>query len=275
MYRKKIEKNNSFSLEATFDCGQCFRFDPLEDGSYFGIASDRTARFYDEGENIIMEIDDEKDFPFWADFLDLGRDYGAIVESLKDEPLLYGVADFGRGIRILNQDPWEALCSFIISQNNNIPRIKGIISRLCENFGGEIKEGCFSFPSAERLSKCSPEELAPLRAGFRVKYILDAAKKVASGEIILEDLRSAPFDEAKEKLKTICGVGDKVANCVLLFGLGHINAFPVDVWIRRIMECKFPNGLPDSTEGVRGIIQQYLFYYYRIHPEELEEKRAV
>lgn len=268
MHRERIKKNNSFELAATFDCGQCFRFNEDENGVFSGVASGRSARFYDDGDFVLLECD-ESDVPFWLHFLDYERDYCGIVETLKDEELLYKIADYGRGIRILRQEPWEALCSFIISQNNNIPRIKGIIERLCESFGEKLPGGEYSFPSAARLSKCTGEDLAPLRAGFRNRYILDAARKVSGGEIDLNSLYKMPYEEAKAKLKTICGVGDKVANCVLLFGLGHVNAFPVDVWIKRIMESKFPKGLPECCEGSRGIIQQYLFYYYRSHADEL------
>ena len=268
MYRERLDKKDSFELAATFDCGQCFRFNEADDGAYVGVASGRSARFYDGGDSVILECgDDDRDF--WLDFLDYDRDYKSVIETLKDEELLYKIANYGRGIRILRQEPWEALCSFIISQNNNIPRIKGIIERLCESFGERLIDGMYSFPSAERIAKCTEEDLSYLRAGFRVRYILDASRKVAGGEIDLSALYKMPYDDAKAVLMTICGVGEKVANCVLLFGLGHINAFPQDVWIKRIMESKFSSGLPECCEGSKGIIQQYLFYYYRSHSEEL------
>lgn len=270
MYSAKINKGTTLDLEATFNCGQCFRFNRLPDGSFGGVAFGRSVRFYDEGESVRVECADEQEFLLWQDFLDLDRDYEKIIVSLKNQELLYRIADYGRGIRILKQESWEALCSFIISQNNNIPRIKGIIERLCENYGEKLSGGEYTFPSAQKIAQLTVEDLAPLRAGFRARYILDAAKKVSSGEIVLENLRTMPYDEAKAVLRTICGVGDKVANCVLLFGLGHIDAFPVDVWIKKVMASKFPNGLPECADGHKGIIQQYLFYYYRAHAEELE-----
>lgn len=270
MYSAKIKKGTTLDLAATFNCGQCFRFNPMPDGSFGGVAFNKSVRFYDEGEQVRVQCDNEEDFGVWSDFLDLDRDYEKIISSLEGHQLLYKIADYGRGIRILRQEPWEALCSFIISQNNNIPRIKGIIERLCESFGDRLSSGEFTFPSAQKIAALTVEELSVLRAGFRARYILDAAKKVASGEIVLEGLRTMPYDDAKAVLKTICGVGDKVANCVLLFGLGHIDAFPVDVWIKKVMSSKFPQGLPECVGGHKGIIQQYLFYYYREHADELD-----
>ncbi len=270
MYSEKIKKGTTFDLDATFNCGQCFRFNRLEDGSFGGVAFGRSVRFSDDGETVTVQCGSESDFVLWHEFLDLDRNYEQIISGLSGEELLHRIADYGRGIRILKQEPWEALCSFIISQNNNIPRIKGIIERLCESFGEKLSGGEYTFPSAQKLSTLTEQDLAPIRAGFRIRYILDAAKKVASGEIELEKLKTMPYDDAKAVLKTICGVGDKVANCVLLFGLGHIDAFPVDVWIKRIMDSKFPDGLPECANGNKGIIQQYLFYYYRAHANELE-----
>ena len=270
LYCGRINKGTTFDLESTFDCGQCFRFNRTDENSFSGVAYGRSVRFYDEGDNVRIECDSAEDFALWCEFLDMERDYEQIIDALCDEELLYRIADYGRGIRILRQEPWEALCSFIISQNNNIPRIKGIIDRLCEGFGERLPGGDYTFPSAQRLSELTEQDLAPIRAGFRIRYILDAARKVAGGEIDLESLRTMPYDDAKAVLKTICGVGDKVANCVLLFGLGHVDAFPVDVWIKRIMDSKFPNGLPECANGNKGIIQQYLFYYYRAHANELE-----
>lgn len=270
VYSAKIKKGTTLDLDATFNCGQCFRFNRLSDGSFGGVAYGKSVRFYETESEVTVECADEKEFLFWQDFLDIGRDYEKIIDSLENQELLHRIADYGRGIRILKQDSWEALCSFIISQNNNIPRIKGIIERLCECYGERLSSNEYTFPSAQRIAQLTAEDLAPLRAGFRARYILDAANKVSNGEIDLENLKNIPYEEAKAELKKICGVGDKVANCVLLFGLGHIDAFPVDVWIKKVMDSKFPNGLPECVSGHKGIIQQYLFYYYRAHANELE-----
>ena len=166
------------------------------------------------------------------------------------------------GIRILKQEPWETVCSFIISQNNNIPRIKGIIERLCENFGEKI-EGGFAFPSAEKIAALSLEELAVIRSGFRAKYILDAARKFASGEISSERLEQLSTDEARSQLMKIYGVGEKVADCVLLFAFARIDAFPKDVWIKRAMEKLFSGDLPECAVPYAGIVQQYIFHFAR------------
>ena len=155
------------------------------------------------------------------------------------------------------------MCSFIISQNNNIPRIKGIIERLCTFFGEDLGGGDFSFPSAERLAVLSEQDLAPIRSGFRAKYILDAARRVASGETELEKVAAMPIDEARAELQKIKGVGPKVAECALLYGFGRAEAFPVDVWVKRIMQELYPEGLPACTENVEGIAQQYLFHWRR------------
>ena len=162
----------------------------------------------------------------------------------------------------MKQEPFETLISFIISQNNNIPRISGIIGRLCESFGEKI-EGGYSFPTAERLHGITPDDLAPLRAGFRARYICDAVSKVNSGEVDFAEIDKLPLDEAREKLKLIVGVGDKVADCVLLFGFAKHSAFPRDVWVKRLMAQFYPDGLPECTRGIEGIAQQYLFDYVR------------
>lgn len=162
---------------------------------------------------------------------------------------------FAGGIRLLRQDSWECLISFIISQNNNIPRIKGIIDRLCENYG--------CFPTALEMSKETPDSLGYLRSGFRAKYLCDAANMVSSGNIDLKDVAAAPIDEARAALKKIKGVGPKVAECVLLFGMHRTDAFPIDVWIKRVLAEYYPNGFPAFAKENAGIAQQYLFHYIR------------
>ncbi|MBQ9980347.1 MAG: DNA-3-methyladenine glycosylase 2 family protein [Oscillospiraceae bacterium] len=176
--------------------------------------------------------------------------------------------DFGKGIRILNQDSWEALCSFIISQCNNIPRIKGIINVLCEQWGKAIEfEGrrFYTFPGAEIIAALDESDLSPLRCGYRAEYIIKAARAVAGGEIDLEALKKCSDGEALSALKSLRGVGDKVANCVLLFGLHKLDSFPVDVWIRRTVREKYGRGFdPAAAFGqYAGIAQQYMFYYAR------------
>ena len=258
-----IENAVNFDLAQTFDCGQAFRWYEDKAGYWRGIAAGKSLKVYREGECVVLEGTDKLTFEdFWRDYLDLDRDYAEIIECVSDNNTVRTAAEFGKGIRILNQEPWEALCSFIISQNNNIPRIKGIIERLCENFGDKI-DGGYTFPTPERLAELTVENLAPIRSGFRAKYILDAAKKVASGEVCLENLRDIDFNTARNELMKIKGVGPKVADCVLLFGLGHIEAFPQDVWIKRAMQELFNGEIPESSKPFAGIVQQYIFYYMR------------
>ena len=259
-----ILKNISyFDLAQTLDCGQAFRWYENEDGSWSGIVKDKCITVSKKNNGIIIENCTKSDFnELWCDYFDLNRDYSEVYTSVSKDGTLKKAADYGSGIRILNQQPFETLCSFIISQNNNIPRIKGIIERLCENFGSKCGDR-YTFPDANTLSKLSVEDLAPLRSGFRAKYIIDAAQKVASGEINLDILKTADTDCARETLMKIKGVGPKVADCTLLFGLSHIEAFPKDVWIKRAMSVLFDGELPECAKQYAGIAQQYIFYYAR------------
>lgn len=261
--RIRIKNVENFDLAQTLDCGQAFRWSVDENGVWHGIAGGKYIRLYNENGNIIIENSNREDFEsFWTDYFDLTRDYGAIINKFGENETLKAAAKVAGGIRILRQEPWEALCSFIISQNNNIPRIKGIISRLCENFGKKVGD-VYAFPDAKTLALLTPDDLAPIRCGFRAKYIIDAAKKVSSGEIDIEKLKDLSYDEAQEILLKIKGVGPKVADCALLYGCGHIEAFPKDVWIKRALAEYFGGEIPACTKGAAGIAQQYIFYYIR------------
>lgn len=259
-----LENVATFNAALTFDCGQAFRWTENSDGSWHGIVRGNAVNVTQKENSLIISgsvsHDDET---LWREYLDLDRDYEAICERLKADKYLKLAVEQYPGIRILHQDSWEALCSFIISQNNNIPRIKGIIDRLCANFGDDLGNGDFSFPSAERLAELTVDDLSELRAGFRAKYIIDAAQKVASGEVNLKKMSDCDIDEARNELQIIKGVGAKVAECTLLYGCGRIDAFPVDVWVRRIMAELYPDGLPECTDNVEGIAQQYLFHWRR------------
>ncbi len=268
---KTEERENCVILEGVkcldiglcLDCGQAFRFIKKEDGSFHGVAGSTVLDVRQCGDRCIFYHTTKKEFEEkWYGYFDLGRDYEKICESFDDRYLVRACREY-YGIRILRQDRWEALCSFIISQNNNIPRIKGIIERLCENFGEKIGENDYSFPSYTVLADKTVEELACLRAGFRAKYIIDAAQKVRSGEVSLEMLDKTDIEEARQELMKIKGVGKKVAECTLLYGVGLVDAFPVDVWVKRICDELYPDGLPECMNGVRGIAQQYLFHWRR------------
>lgn len=174
------------------------------------------------------------------------------MAGFPDDERLQECLRFAPGVRILRQEGFETLISFLFSQNNNVPRIKGIIERLCCSFGDPIGEGLYGFPSPERLAALSEEELAPLRCGWRGAYVLDAARKVASGTVDLKTAASLPMGEARQALQTIKGVGPKVAECVLLYGLGRLEAFPLDVWMKRAMAQFFPGYTPESFGPYAG-----------------------
>lgn len=264
-----VKDIKDFNAAQTLDCGQAFRWKEQTDGSFKGIAYGKVVTIKAEGSDLIIDGTDESDFEaIWKKYLDLECDYGQIRKSLEAiHPILKEAAAFAPGIRILNQEPWEALCSFIISQNNNIPRIKGIVERLCRSFGEQIDEDCFTFPSAERIAALEPDELAPIRAGFRARYIIDGARKVAGGEIDLEAIRRMEINDARYELMKITGVGIKVADCTLLYGLHRLDCFPLDVWMKRAMAVLFPEMKPADFGEYGGIAQQYIFHYSRMHPE--------
>jgi N-glycosylase/DNA lyase len=251
-----------FDLGLCLDCGQAFRWENTPDG-WHGVVAGRELVLSQQGSRLAVRVADGKNpAELIGSYFDFDTDYDKIIKSFDDKSLIQATREY-YGIRILRQQPWEALCSFIISQNNNIPRIKGIINRLCENFGEKIGENAYSFPSAETLSTKTVEELAPLRSGFRAKYIIDAAQKVASGEVDLEKIREMPIEQARLELMKIKGVGAKVAECTLLYGFYRLEAFPVDVWVKRIVAELYPDGLPECFGSNAGIAQQYLFHWRR------------
>ena len=253
-----------FNLGLCLDCGQAFRWEEDENGFWHGVIRSRYYCLKQEGGRLFVSGSaDEESINILKEYFDFDRDYAEITDKLKKDKYFKKAFDEYAGIRILRQDGWEALCSFIISQNNNIPRIKGMISRLGENFGEKIGEDAYSFPSAERLSILTAEDLSVLRSGFRAKYIIDAAKKAASREVELEKINQMPVEKAGEALMTIKGVGPKVAECTLLYGFNRLEAFPVDVWVKRILSEMYPDGLPECFSGYEGIAQQYLFHYRR------------
>lgn len=268
----EIKIGSCFDLKNTFDCGQCFRWNENPDGSFTGIVKDKSVRIYRDSDKIIIENSAEDDFKnLWENYLDLTVCYDDIRNEIisLDSRLKCAVESID-GIRILNQEPWEALCSFIISQNNNIPRIKLIVSRLCENFGDKI-DGGYTFPSADKIAALSVDDLAPLRSGFRAKYIIDAAQKVSLDEVKLEKMRTAPIDECRKELMTIKGVGPKVAECTLLYGLHRLEAFPIDVWMKKALSTLFNGISPENLGQYAGIAQQYIFHYSRLNPHLVEQ----
>lgn len=284
-----IEGVKDFNPEHIFDCGQCFRWNREEDGSYTGVAGGKVVNMSLKGSDLIIDNASPEDFEnFWRNYLDFDTDYGKIKAGLceNDEVIGEAIAE-GEGIRILNQELWETVVSFIISANNNIPRIKGCIESLCENFGeklGKYKNKMrYGFPDAKTIAKLSADDLVPCRLGYRAKYLINTAKAfVKDGEafekLIQEDVTSK---EAFDKISTLNGVGPKVANCILLFSLKKRDAFPIDVWMKKVMNYLYNfdeediKGMEDfahSTFGDNaGIAQQYLFYYMRNKTIDSEE----
>lgn len=261
----RLASASELDIKKTFECGQCFRWNADDEGVYTGLAMGRPARVWQqEGAVYLRSAADKK---MWRQYFDMDRDYDKISRSFSGSKYLDRCVEYGRGIRILRQEPWETLCSFIISQCNNIARIKGIVERLCAMFGDEIEfegELYYSFPSAQRIALLELSELAPLRCGYRAPYIISAARSLENGDIRLEELIDASAQQAQSALMALAGVGAKVANCVVLFGLYHLEAFPIDVWIKRALERHFPPGFdPKSLGEYAGLAQQYIFYYAR------------
>ncbi len=276
----RVSGFTDFDVDHTFDCGQCFRWNREDDGSYTGVAFGRAVNIRMDDGTLVIDNCTEDDYKsIWADYLDVQRDYSGLKTRLSShDDIMKRAVEYGSGIRLLHQDPWETLISFIISQNSNIPRIKKCIESLCSNFGKSIGEyrgqERFSFPSAERLAALTQEELSVCRLGYRDRYILETAAAVsADGGKSLVRARSLSFDDAERYIRSLKGVGPKVANCILLFGLLKYESFPLDVWMKRIMhelygyDEKDMKGMSsyarENFGEYSGFAQQYLFYYAR------------
>lgn len=257
-----------FDLQQTFECGQCFRWLPNEDGSYTGVVGSKVITLQADGDDLLAAgVTQDEAEQLLIPYLSLDEDYAAIQTRFCRNEQLAQAVRYAPGIRVLRQDSWEALCSFIISQNNNIKRIRGIVETLCNTWGEPLPGGRSSFPGPEVLASLTEEDLQPLRSGFRAKYILDAARKTASGEVDLGQVALLPTEEAAAELCRIRGVGIKVAHCALLYGFHRIECLPVDVWMKRVMSTMYPQGLPEELLPYAGIAQQYLFHYSRSHPD--------
>lgn len=274
--RAEIKIPCCFDLQQTLDCGQSFRWREVEKSSshsvWAGIAKGRFLKIRQEHENLTFYCSQEEFDTVWQDYFDLQTDYQKIHKKLSCEgtPLQEAVR-YAPGIRILRQDSWEALASFLISQNNNIPRIKGIIERFAELCGFQTENG-YTFPDVHTVSKMTVDDLAPIRAGFRAKYIIAAAKAIAEEQVDLEEIRNQDIIFGRQELQKIYGVGPKVAECTLLYGFYKTEAFPMDVWMKRAMQTLFPNQCPERFGKYAGLAQQYIFHYSRMHPELFDEK---
>ena len=255
-----------------FECGQCFRWNADENGVYRGVAHGIAAKVWSEGGSVFISGSMEQFRNVWYDYFDMDRDYAKAREALSIDEYTRAAAEYGAGIRILRQDKWEALCSFIISQCNNIPRIKKIVETLCQYFGKKLEfEGkkVYTFPDAEKVAALTVEDLAPLRCGYRAPYIIGAAKAVVDGTLDLETLSQSDFSTALKALKSMHGIGDKVANCVILFGLCIPDAFPVDVWMKKALAAHYPKDFDPKVFGENaGLAQQYLFFWAREYMQD-------
>lgn len=280
----KIKNVKSFEPVHIFDCGQCFRWDKELDGSYTGVFKGNVMNVKKDGNNVTFKgICNGNIEEICKDYFDLNTDYEDIKEKLSkiDDNVKISVG-YGSGIRILNQDLWETIISFIISANNNIPRIKGIIDRISKKYGTEVNWNgtkYYTFPTVEELSKASVEDLRALGLGFRDVRVYETTKKILNKEVDLNKLtEEKDTEKVREKLLTLPGVGPKVADCILLFStLKRFEVFPIDVWVRRVMNDLYIKN-PDETKvnkreieklakekygDLAGLAQQYLFYWKR------------
>jgi N-glycosylase/DNA lyase len=272
-----VKNAKDFEPRHVFECGQCFRWKAMPGGSYSGVAGGRALRVKKVGNDILLEGTDERNFhEYWAGYFDLSRDYGAIKETLSRDPVLKRAVEYGSGIRILKQDVWETLVSFIISANNRIPRIMSTIERMCQSFGERKEqngETYFDFPAPGRLAAMDEKDLRGCGCGFRAKYVLKAARIVSEGRADLYSLENADTEDARDALLYFPGVGPKVADCIMLFSMAKFDAFPVDVWVKRVMEHYYLKRETPLAQIRRlacerfgplaGVAQQYLFYYAR------------
>lgn len=281
-----VEKNNgliiknitNFEAKHIFDCGQCFRWNEQEDGSYTGVAYNKVINVKSVDNILYIDNCNIKDFnDIWYKYFDFERNYDEIKMKLRNDKILEKAIKFGYGVRILNQDPWETLISFIISANNGIPRIKKCIEALSESYGKKIGEykgqTYYSFPEPEILKEMRIEELLKSGVGFRAKYIFNAAVIVGEKQMNIYRMKNLSTEDARKELMLFAGIGPKVSDCIMLFSMEKHDAFPIDVWVKRVMEYFYlPEGskLKDIQEFAQdkfgayaGFAQQYLFYYAR------------
>ena len=279
-----LENQKSFELKDIFDCGQCFRWNIQEDGSYIGVFGKNVLNVQKNKNQIIFEGVCEKDIKQTVEkYFDLERNYEAIKTKLsKIDDNMKTSIEYGKGIRILNQDLWETIISFIISANNNIPRIKGIIERLAEKYGDEIEyngKKYYTFPTPEQLKDVTVDEYRKLGLGFRDIRLYETTKMILNNEVDLIKMRNNPNTiEVREELLKLSGVGPKVADCILLFSdLKRFEVFPIDVWVRRVMNDLYIKQKDENKVSKKqiekiaeekfgnlaGLAQQYLFYWRR------------
>lgn len=270
-----VENVKDFNPVHVFECGQCFRWLKQKDNSYTGVAKGKVINVNMHKDKLIILNTNLEDFvDIWFDYFDLGRDYSEIMDKLSSDKIMKEAIKFGYGIRVLKQDIWETLISFIISANNRIPMIMKVVASLSEKYGDEIifdKNKYYTFPTLERLANCTVDELSTCKMGFRSKYIMKTSIALKNGEVRIDNLNSINTFDARNELTKLPGVGNKVADCTLLYSGTKSDVFPTDVWVKRVMEelyFKRAASLVEIQEfahtnfgDIAGIAQQYLFYY--------------
>lgn len=272
-----VEGVKDFSPVHTFECGQCFRWKKQPDGSFTGVAKNRACNIKFDGDRLILSNSSISDFiDIWFDYLDLGRDYSDIKIRLRKDEIMSKAIDFGWGIRLLKQDIWETLISFILSANNRIPMIIKTVEEISKTYGEEIRSGeaiYFNFPGADKLSGVTIKQLEVCKGGFRCKYISQTSALVNSAQTDLDALPGLNTADARGLLQKLPGIGPKVADCILLYSGTKYDVFPTDVWVKRVMEelyFKREAGFKEIQQfaadyfgELAGFAQQYLFYYAR------------
>lgn len=264
MIQKMID---NFNLNQICNSGQCFRMIRQNGNQYTLIAKDKYLKLEQSGKECIFHCDETEFESFWKQYFDLEGDYPAYRKKINPrDTYLVSAADFGNGIRILRQDLWEMLVSFLISQQNNIARIRRCIRNICEVYGEKKMnpegEAYYAFPKPDALAGLQEDALKECNLGYRSKYVVRAAESVASGKVDLEHIHLLSYEKAKEELLQFFGVGEKVAECICLFALHHLEAFPVDTHINQALEQHYKRGFPKVRyQDCRGVMQQYIFYY--------------
>lgn len=274
-YKVKIKTDHAYDLDSTFDCGQCFRWEKVDE-AYKGIANQQFVLIYRQDHGLIIESNSSIDENFWLHYLGLDADYNQHADILmqKDDHMKKAV-EYSIGLHLLNQEFEEALISFIISANNNVARIKGIIKKLCERFGTYIDREHYTFPAINVLANAKEHDLKEIGAGYRAPYIIAASKQMMDGMINPCELSQMSLPEARKMMQVLSGVGPKVADCVLLYGGIRKDVFPTDVWVKRIMEELYffdevgiqqVLNFADKYFGQHaGLAQQFLFHYARMN----------
>lgn len=270
-----------FDLRHIFDCGQAFRWEKVAEQDYIGISGEQVLRITQEGNKIGYSCETQVFNEFWHLYFDLNTNYDQIKRTLLiKDPSLGDAIEFGSGIRLLNQEPFEMLITFILSANNHIPRIKSLVKKICKNYGKPIAHPwmdligpMYSFPEPKALAGARIEDLRALGLGYRDRYVLESAIKVAESPELMSQIQTMTYGKAKQELLTFSGVGPKVADCILLFSSGRHEAFPIDTWIKKTLERRYglhqlsPKALEAWAEHIfgdlKGYAQQYMFFYER------------